>query len=349
MNHPDYIALLQRLVETPSTSRDESATADILDEWLTTRGVKTRRVTNNVIAYPAVWDADKPTLLLNSHHDTVKPNTGYTRQPYKATIEAGKLYGLGSNDAGGPLVALTAAFMYFKDRTLPFNIVLCLSAEEECSGVNGIRLALQHLGRIDMAIVGEPTCMKCAVGERGLLVLDCITHGNSGHAARFNGESALYKTIDDINRLRNLRFERESALMGRIGLNVTMIECGTQHNVIPATCKYVVDVRTTDAYTNEETLDIIRSTVNADVTPRSTHLRASAIEDSHPLVQAVDSLGIEKFLSPTMSDMALMPFPSIKIGPGDSCRSHQANEYVGTAEIDDGIEIYKRLIENIRI
>ena len=212
-----------------------------------------------------------------------------------------------------------------------------------------MRRLVGEVGPVDMAIVGEPTQMRCAVGERGLLVLDCTSHGVSGHAARHEGVNALYKAVDDINRLRTLSFPRTSAMMGDVNINVTMIEAGTQHNVIPAQCRYVVDVRTTDAYTNEETVEIIRRSIDADVTPRSTHIRASAINDSHPLVKAIDALGIEKFLSPTTSDMALMPFPSIKIGPGHSARSHSADEYIGISEIQQAIDLYVKLIKTIRI
>jgi len=344
-----YIDLLSSLVATPSTSRDEADSASLIRTWLSGHGVNARRIANNIVAETECFDSSKPTLMLNSHHDTVRPNAGYTRNPYAPTIEGDFLYGLGSNDAGASVVALTAAFLSLRDCDLPFNLILAISAEEECSGINGMRLLLKETGPVDMAIVGEPTQMRCAVGERGLLVLDCISHGVSGHAARREGVNALYKAVDDINRLRNLSFERKSPLMGDININVTMIEGGTQHNVIPAECRYVVDVRTTDAYTNEETLAIIQSTVDADVIPRSTHIRASAIDDRHPLVGAADRLGIEKFLSPTTSDMALMPFPSIKIGPGDSSRSHSADEYVRISEIEQAIDIYLNLIKNIRL
>lgn len=344
-----YIDLLASLVATPSTSRQEEGTAALLQTWLSGHGLSVRRIANNIVAMPGCFDSSKPTLMLNSHHDTVRPNSGYTRNPYAPAIEGDCLYGLGSNDAGASAVALIATFLSLKDYEMPFNLILALSAEEECSGINGMRLLLKEIGPVDMAIVGEPTQMRCAVGERGLLVLDCISHGVSGHAARREGVNALYKAIDDINRLRNLSFERISPLMGDININVTMIEAGIQHNVIPSECRYVVDVRTTDAYTNEETLAIIQNTVDADVIPRSTHIRASAIDSRHPLVEAADRLGIEKFLSPTTSDMALMPFPSIKIGPGDSARSHSADEYIRISEIEQAIDIYLNLIKNIRL
>ncbi|MDE6449506.1 MAG: M20/M25/M40 family metallo-hydrolase [Muribaculaceae bacterium] len=344
-----YIDLLARLVSTPSTSRDEDATARLLHSWLDDHGVATTRIANNIVARQPDFDPSRPTLMLNSHHDTVRPNPGYTRDPYMPTIEGDRLYGLGSNDAGASVVSLIAAFMQLKDDRLPINLMLAISAEEECSGINGMRRLVGEVGPVDMAIVGEPTQMRCAVGERGLLVLDCTSHGVSGHAARHEGVNALYKAVDDINRLRTLSFPRTSAMMGDVNINVTMIEAGTQHNVIPAQCRYVVDVRTTDAYTNEETVEIIRRSIDADVTPRSTHIRASAINDSHPLVKAIDALGIEKFLSPTTSDMALMPFPSIKIGPGHSARSHSADEYIGISEIQQAIDLYVKLIKTIRI
>lgn len=344
-----YIDLLTTLVSTPSVSREEDATAGIIFSWLEQNGVNADRISNNIIARSNGFDPSKPTLMLNSHHDTVRPNPGYTRDPFAPAIEGDRLYGLGSNDAGASVVSLIAAFMTLRNYDFPFNLILAISAEEECMGPNGMRLLLKEIGPVDMAIVGEPTQMRCAVGERGLLVLDCVTHGVSGHAARHEGVNALYKATDDINRLRNIAFERSSALMGDININVTMIEAGTQHNVIPAECRYVIDVRTTDAYTNEETLAIIRNAVEADVTPRSTHIRASAIDDNHPLVKAVDTLGIDKFLSPTTSDMALMPFPSIKIGPGDSARSHSADEYVGISEIQQAVCLYVKLIKNIQL
>lgn len=343
----DYIALLSSLIATPSVSRQEADTAAIIHSWLTDHGIESERIANNIIARAAAFDPTKPTLMLNSHHDTVKPNAGYTRDPFTPTIENGRLYGLGSNDAGASVVSLIATFKNLQDTTLPFNLILAISAEEECSGENGMRLLLKSIGKVDMAIVGEPTGLKCAVGERGLLVLDCISHGVSGHAARSEGVNALYKAIDDINRLRALKFDRTSRLMGDININVTQINAGTQHNVIPAECRFVIDVRTTDAYSNEETLDIINRAIDADVIPRSTHLRASAIDDNHRLIKAVESLGIEKFLSPTMSDMALMPFPTIKIGPGDSARSHTADEYIEIQEIENAVKLYTKLILTI--
>ncbi len=235
-----YIDLLARLIATPSTSRDEDASAGILHSWLRSHGVDATRISNNIVALQPGFDPSKPTLMLNSHHDTVRPNPGYTRDPYEPAIMDGKLYGLGSNDAGASVVALIAAFIALKDSVLPFNLMLAVSAEEECSGINGMRRLVKEIGPVDMAIVGEPTKLKCATGERGLLVLDCITHGVSGHAARHEGVSALYKAVDDISRLRSLSFGHTSAMMGDININVTMIEAGTQHNVIPADRKSVV-------------------------------------------------------------------------------------------------------------
>lgn len=343
----EAIALLQTLVAAPSPSRDEGRTADLLFAHLTERGAAPQRLHNNVWARGAHFDPARPTLLLNSHHDTVRPAAGYTRDPYAPTIEAGRLYGLGSNDAGASAVSLVQTFLHFRDRELPFNLLLALSAEEECSGERGMRALLPQLGHIDMGLVGEPTAMRAAVGERGLVVLDCTAHGRSGHAARNEGINALYLATDDIVRLRTMRFDRQSALLGPIGIAVTQIEAGTQHNVVPDTCRFVVDIRTTDAYTNEETVELLRAALSSECTPRSTRIRASALDAEHPLARAAAACGIASFVSPTTSDMALMPFPTLKMGPGDSARSHTADEYVLLDEIEAGIAGYRTFIERL--
>lgn len=346
------VELLKQLIATPSPSRREEATATLLFDYLQKAGAEPRRKANNVWAVAPGYDPSRPTLLLNSHHDTVDPVAGYTRDPYTPDIIDGRLYGLGSNDAGGSVVALTETFLNLRNSPLAVNLILALSAEEEVSGANGISLLLPAIEaegyNIDMAIVGEPTRLQPAVGERGLVVLDCVAHGRAGHAARQEGDNALYHAIDDINRLRNFSFDKESSLLGPIGINVTMINAGTRHNVVPDRCEFVVDVRTTDAYSNAETVAIIADLLHSDVVPRSTRLSASAIPLNHPLVEKTVATGRVPFVSPTMSDMALMhKFPSLKIGPGDSARSHTANEFIFISEIQEAIDFYTSLIKSL--
>ena len=344
----EAISLLDKLIATPSHSREESATADILEAFLREKGIDAQRIHNNVWAKCACFDAEKPTLLLNSHHDTVKPSAAYTVDPYTPLHADGKIYGLGSNDAGASLVSLATVFCNNYNVNLSYNMVLALTAEEEVMGEKGIRAMLPELERqsirIDMALVGEPTGMDAAVGERGLLVFDATAHGVRGHAARNEGVNALYKAIADIERLRNYHFERRSELLGDINIAVTMISAGTQHNVVPDECKFVVDVRTTDAYTNEQTVELLQSVVECDLIPRSTRVRASAICEEHPLVKAAAVIGRERFVSPTTSDMALMPFPSLKMGVGESARSHSADEFVLENEIVEGVALYQQMI-----
>jgi acetylornithine deacetylase len=342
------IELLKQLISIASFSREEDLTASTIESYLRARGIKTNRKINNVWAANKYFDPAKPTILLNSHHDTVKPNSGYSRDPFSPEIVEGKLYGLGSNDAGGCLVSLIAAFLYYYDRKdLKYNICLATTAEEEISGVNGLELILPELGNLDFAIVGEPTQMQLAIAERGLLVLDCVAEGISGHAAREEGDNAIYKALADIEWFRTYRFAKESELFGFVKMNVTMIEAGTQHNVIPASCKFTVDVRVTDSYRNEEVLKIIRNNVGCKVTPRSVRLKSSSISKDHPLVQAGLSLGRETYGSPTTSDQALLDIPSLKMGPGDSARSHSADEYIHVAEINEGIKMYIEMLGKI--
>ena len=343
----EAIGLLKQLIATPSVSRSEAQTAELLFAFLSDRGATPERLANNVWARSEGFDPTRPTLLLNSHHDTVRPASSYTRDPFVPAVEGDRLYGLGSNDAGASVVSLMETFLRFRTQPLPFNLVLAISAEEECMGENGIRALLPALGKIDMALVGEPTGMQAALGERGLVVLDCTAHGKSGHAARGEGVNALYIALDDIARLRSLRFERESELLGPIGIAVTQIEAGTQHNVVPDTCRFVVDVRTTDAYTNEETVEILRGAIRSDAAPRSTRIRAAAVGKEHPLVRAALSAGRETYVSPTTSDRTLMPFPSLKMGPGESSRSHTADEFVCLSEIAEGIAVYENYIEKL--
>lgn len=349
----DAIALLQALIATPSPSRQEAATADLLERWLNDRGIAAKRTANCVWALLEPYSPSRPTLMLNSHHDTVKPAASWSRDPYNPTVEGQCIYGLGSNDAGASVVSLAATFAGLHDcgARLPFNLLLALTAEEEVMGEGGMRLFLPEMERlgiaIDMAIVGEPTSMQPAVGERGLVVLDCVAHGRSGHAARSEGENALYKALDDIAILRAFRFPRQSEMLGPVKISVTQIQAGTQHNVVPDRCSFVVDVRTTDAYTNEQTAHMLAEAIKSDATPRSTRVRASLIPDTHPLVKAAKSCGGTPFVSLTTSDMALMPFPSLKIGPGESSRSHSADEYILVSEIDEALTTYGKLIDEL--
>ena len=344
----DSLELLQALIRIPSISKEETRTASAIELFLKDRRIRTHRKNNNIWAYNKHYDAAKPTILLNSHHDTVKPNQGYVRDPFAADIEDGKLYGLGSNDAGGSLVSLIAAFLHFYDqKNLKYNLCLAATAEEEISGKDGLELIIPELGPLDFAIVGEPTCMQLAIAERGLMVLDCVVHGKAGHAAREEGENAIYNALKDIEWFRTYEFAKKSALFGPIKMSVTIIEAGSQHNVVPAECKFTVDVRVTDAYRNEEVLKIIRQNVNCDVNPRSTRLKPSSISIDHPIVKAGIAMGRETYGSPTTSDQALLDIPSLKMGPGDSARSHMADEYIYTDEIKEGIALYIKLISEI--
>jgi len=344
----EALSLLQRLINTPSFSREESATAEVINSFLTGHGVKTHRKMNNIWAYNLHFDAAKPTILLNSHHDTVKPNSGYTRDPFEAKIEDGKLYGLGSNDAGGPLVSLIATFLYFYERDdLAYNLCLATTAEEEISGSNGLELIIPDLGPLDFGVVGEPTQMQLAIAERGLMVLDCTSYGRAGHAAREEGENAIYKAMKDIEWFRTYRFPKESELFGPIKMSVTIINAGSQHNVVPASCTFTVDVRVTDAYRNEEVLEMIKQQVDCEVKARSIRLKPSSIDKNHPIVQSGIALGRDTYGSPTTSDQSLLDISSVKVGPGDSARSHTADEFIYVNEIREGIELYVKMLEGI--
>lgn len=342
------IELLKQLISTPSFSREEDRTADMIETFLQKRNVTVDRVGNNVIAYNKHFAEDKPTILLNSHHDTVKPNPAYTKDPFQPIEEDGKLYGLGSNDAGGCLVALIAAFLHFYERDdLGYNLCLIASAEEEVSGKGGIEEAYKHVVDCAFAIVGEPTLLDLAVAEKGLMVLDCTAQGQSGHAAREEGVNAIYKAIEDIDWFRTYQFPKQSDFLGPVKMSVTMISAGSQHNVVPAACDFVVDVRTTDVYSNVEVLDIIRQHVSSEVNARSTRLNPSSIDLDHPIVRSGLALGKQTYGSPTMSDQALLPIPSIKVGPGDSARSHSADEFIYIHEIQEGIRFYIELLEGV--
>lgn len=344
MTSQEAISLLQRLIAIPSLSKEEDKTADLILDHLKEQGYSTHRQGNNIWVKNQSYDPEKSTILLNSHHDTVKPNPRYKRDPFEGSIQDEKLYGLGSNDAGGALVSLLATFLYFNQFELDYNLIFAATAEEEISGKNGIESVKDKFGNIDFAIVGEPTLMQMAVAEKGLMVLDCKAHGKAGHAAREEGENAIYKALKDIEWFKNYQFEKVSDTLGPVKMSVTQASAGTQHNVVPDLCEFVVDVRSTDAYQNEEILEIIKQHVGCDVVPRSTRLNPSGISTDHPLVKSGSALGLEAYGSPTLSDQALLDCPSLKIGPGDSARSHTADEFVYVVEIEKGIEIYKQLL-----
>jgi len=343
-----YINLLKKLIEAPSLSKEEDQTATIIQEFFGAKSIVTERIKNNIIVRNAYFDLQKPTILLNSHHDTVKPNASWKKDPYLALVIDRKLYGLGSNDAGGSLVSLIAAFIhYYHQKNLKYNVILAATSEEEISGKNGVELILPELGDIDFAIVGEPTQLKMAIAEKGLMVLDCLTKGKSGHAAREEGENAIYKSLEDIRWFSEYKFDKISDALGPVKMSVTVINAGTQHNVVPDECRFVVDVRTTDAYANDEILETICKHVSCEVTPRSKRLQASGLPEKHVLQLVAKELKMKTFGSPTLSDQALMPFPSVKIGPGDSARSHTADEYIELDEIKDGINLYIKLLKKL--
>lgn len=342
------VDLLKRMISTPSVSRDEGAVADMIESFLRDEGCEVERFGNNVYVAPRDYDATLPVVLLNSHIDTVRAVDGWTREPFVPVEEDGRLYGLGSNDAGASVVSLIAAYLMLSQRPQPYNLALLLSCEEEVSGRGGVSSVIDRIGRIDFAVVGEPTGMCPAIAEKGLMVLDGEVYGEAGHAARNEGVNAIYNAIDVVETLRDLRFEKESAMLGPVKISVTQIDAGTQHNVVPDLCTIVVDVRTTDAYSNVETLELIRQAVpQCKLTPRSTRLNPSGVSADHPLVRRASMLGLEPFGSPTLSDQALMPWPSLKMGPGDSARSHTADEYICLDEIRQAIELYVKLLDGL--
>ena len=344
----DALALLKRLIATPSFSREENQTADLIGEFFREKQIPYERLKNNLWAKNYQFDPTKPTLLLNSHHDTVKPNKSWTLDPFEPLEQDDKLYGLGSNDAGGCLVSLLATFAYFYDRPgMPYNIVMAATAEEEISGRDGLELLLPELPPISFAIVGEPTEMQLAIAEKGLLVLDCTAHGVSGHAARDEGENAIYKAIQDINWLTTYQFPKVSPTLGPIKLSVTMISAGTQHNVVPDACTFTVDVRVTEQYTLEEVIDVISANIRAEVKPRSIRLKPSSIPVEHPIVKAGLALGRHTYGSPTTSDQAVLNCPSLKCGPGHSGRSHSADEFIYLREIGEGVDGYIQMLEQV--
>ncbi|HDZ05101.1 hypothetical protein LCGC14_0081650 [marine sediment metagenome] len=340
------IELLKELISIESFSKEEDQTADAVQAWLGKYNIPTERDLNNIIAKNKYWDESKPTLLLNSHHDTVKPNTAYTKDPFLPHIEDGKLFGLGSNDAGGPLVSLLATFVtYYNSEDLNHNILMVASAEEENAGENSLRGLLPKLPHIDVAIVGEPTLMQLAIAEKGLVVFDAVIKGTPSHAAHPNDNNSIYKSIKVLEWFKNYKFEKSSEALGDVKMTVTQINAGTQHNVVPAHVDLVVDVRVNDAYSNKEIADLLKKDAPCELKERSLRLNSSKINKDHPLVQSGVALGRTTYGSPTLSDQAALSCQSLKLGPGDSTRSHSANEFIYVDEIEEGIDLYIKILK----
>lgn len=345
----DSISLLRSMIRIASLSRDEGNVSTMIEETLTSWGYKPYREANNVWIFSSQWNEDLPTILLDSHIDTVRPGKSWIRDPFGAELVEDKLYGLGSNDAGASVVSLLCAFRHLEQKPQPYNLIFCASAEEEVSGLNGIASVLEQFGKIDLAVVGEPTRMQMAVAEKGLIILDCEAKGKLGHAALNEGENAIYKAMADIKILTELSLPKESPILGPVKITVTQIEAGTQHNVVPDSCKFVVDVRTNECYTNQEVYQIIDQAIESEVKPRSFRLNSSGISLEHPFVQRGISLGLTSYGSPTTSDQAVILCTSVKIGPGDSARSHTADEFIYLDEIKKGVEIYVKLLDQLEI
>lgn len=344
------VDLLKGMISRPSFSREETSVADFLEAEWRKAGHTVSRVGNNLILAAGMPDPQKPTLLLNSHIDTVRPASGWTKDPFSPEeTEDDRLYGLGSNDAGASVVSLYAAFCQLCERPQPYNLIYLASCEEEVSGKNGLEQALKYLPPVDFAVVGEPTGMHPAVAEKGLMVLDCVATGKAGHAARNEGVNAIYRAMKDIEWFRSYEFPEKSDFLGPVKMTVTVIHAGTQHNVVPDRCEFVVDVRSNEFYSNEQLCEHIRRQVACEVTPRSYRLNSSRTDLEHPFVRRAAMMGREPFGSPTLSDQALMPFPSVKIGPGDSSRSHAADEYIGLSEIREAIDLYVRLLDGLKL
>ncbi|MCH2177024.1 MAG: M20 family metallo-hydrolase [Lentisphaeria bacterium] len=345
----DAITLLKDLIETPSFSTEEAQTAELIEQWFTSHNIPYSRQQNNVWATNAYFDTSKPTLLLNSHHDTVKPNKGYTRDPFKAVEDNGKLYGLGSNDAGGCLVSLLATFAYFYNREdLNYNLVMVASAEEENSGPNGLNSMLSVIPEIDVAIVGEPTLMHLAIAEKGLVVFDAKVKGTPSHAAHKNDDNAIYNTIEVLQWFQDFKFDKTSEVLGDVKMTVTQINAGKQHNAVPAEVDLVIDVRVNDKYSNKDIASILKEkSPCSSITPRSLRLNSSSIPTDHNLVKAGIAMGRDTYGSPTLSDQAALSCPSLKLGPGNTLRSHTADEFIYLAEIEEGIELYIELLEKV--
>lgn len=346
----EAIALLKELIAIPSTSRDEEKAADCLQQYIELQGMVTGRKGNNVWCLCPMFDLKKPTLLLNSHIDTVKPVSGWRKNPFVPTLESnGKLYGLGSNDAGASVVSLLQVFLTLCRIERKYNLIYLASCEEEVSGKEGIESVLPQLPPIDFAIVGEPTEMQPAIAEKGLMVIDVTAYGRSGHAARNEGENAIYKVLNDIAWFRDYRFAKESPLLGPVKMSVTVLNAGTQHNVVPDRCTFTVDVRSNECYTNQEIFEEIQKHITCEAKARSFRLSSSHAPQDHPLVQRAVVLGRTPFGSPTLSDQALMPFPSLKMGPGKSSRSHTADEFIFVKEIEEAIGLYLQLLDGAEL
>ncbi len=343
------INLLKTLLSIPSFSREEKNVADALQDYIESFGYSCNRKENNCWVLSPKFNLNKPTLLLNSHIDTVKPVAGWDLDPFTPIEQEDRIYGLGANDAGASVVSLLHAFFALIKESQPYNLIFLASAEEEISGKNGIESVLPELPKIDAAIVGEPTGMQPAIAEKGLMVVDCTTYGKAGHAARNEGENAIYKALQDIEWFKNHRFEKISDTLGEVKMSVTMINAGTQHNVVPDKCTFVVDIRSNECYSNQTLLDTIKISVQSEVKARSTRLNSSFISKEHSLVKRCIELGLSPFGSPTLSDQALMPFPSLKMGPGESTRSHIANEFIFVHEIENAIDLYIKLLNQLKI
>lgn len=355
MSAPQYlfetsVEILKELISIPSISGEEHRTADLLQEFFHQHDLNPTRKLNNVWCVSKNCEAEAPVVLLNSHHDTVKPTGGWKNHPFQAVVNDDRLIGLGSNDAGASVVSLIAAFIHLANLPkLPYRLILAITAEEEISGANGISSILDDLGAVDLAVVGEPTEMQMAVAEKGLIVLDCLSEGKSGHAARDEGINAIYQALRDIEFVRNYKFEKSSDILGSVKMTVTQINAGQQHNVVPASCEFVIDVRTNEHYSNQQVVEFLQGQLSATVKPRSLKLNSSGILRDHPIVIKGKSMGLSLFGSPTLSDQALMNFTSIKIGPGKSSRSHTADEFILFSEIREGIDTYIKLLTGLKI
>ena len=345
----DAVQLLKKLIATPSVSRNEKDAADIMEQTIRSYGFEPQREANNLWIIDPHYDESRPTLLLNAHIDTVKPVASWSRDPFSPDVEDGVLYGLGSNDCGGGLCSLLQIFRMLTKKPQSYNLIYLASAEEEVSGKDGITRALPLLPHIDLAIVGEPTGMNPAVAEKGLMVLDVIAHGKSGHAARNEGVNAIYEALDDMRWIRDYKFEKVSEFLGPTKMTLTVVNAGTQHNVIPDKCTMLVDIRTNEFYDNEEVYEFIRQHLKSEVKAHSFRLKSSRIDPEHPLIRKCVAIGMKPFGSPTLSDQALMHFPSFKLGPGESSRSHSANEFIRISEIRDAIAKYETLLDGAAI